>query len=105
MAHSKFLVEQLRTLDSRLARSKIDYSKLDIDTSRQCNFQRRCSHEHLRDNLQSRAILENENAEDAHVTHVRGRDEKAFGRYLTKDLAVAYMNALAAGDLNSVVPA
>jgi hypothetical protein len=36
---------------------------------------------------------------------VRGRDEKAFGRYLTKDLAVAYMNAVAAGDLNSVVPA
>jgi hypothetical protein len=70
MAHSKFLVEQLRTLDSRLARSKIDYSKLDIDTSRQCDFQRRCSHEHLRDNLQSRAILENENAEDAHVTQV-----------------------------------
>jgi len=34
---------------------------------------------------------------------IRAQDEKAFGRYLTKDLILAYMNATAAGDLNSVV--
>ena len=34
---------------------------------------------------------------------VREQDEKAFGRYLTKDLVLAYMNAVAAGDLSSVV--
>ncbi|MBI3916126.1 MAG: restriction endonuclease [Betaproteobacteria bacterium] len=34
---------------------------------------------------------------------VRQEDEKAFGRYLTKDLVLAYMNAVAAGDLSSVV--
>ena len=34
---------------------------------------------------------------------VREQDEKAFGRYLTKDLVLAYMNAVAAGDLTTVV--
>lgn len=34
---------------------------------------------------------------------VREDDEKAFGRYLTKELVLAYMNAIAAGDLTSVV--
>lgn len=36
---------------------------------------------------------------------VREQDVKAFGRYLTKDLVLAYMNAVAAGDLSSVVKA
>ncbi len=34
---------------------------------------------------------------------VREHDEKAFDRYLTKDLVLAYMNAVAAGDLTTVV--
>ena len=34
---------------------------------------------------------------------VREQDPAAFGRYLTKDLVLAYMNAIAAGDLKSVV--
>jgi hypothetical protein len=36
---------------------------------------------------------------------VREDDEKVFGRYLTKDLVLAYMNAIAAGDLSTVVKA
>jgi hypothetical protein len=34
---------------------------------------------------------------------VREQDEKAHGRYLTKDLILAYMNAVAAGDFTTVV--
>ncbi|MDP4029856.1 MAG: Eco57I restriction-modification methylase domain-containing protein [Gallionella sp.] len=34
---------------------------------------------------------------------VREQDEKAHGRYLTKELILAYMNAVAAGDFNTVV--
>ena len=34
---------------------------------------------------------------------VREQDEKQFGRYLTRDLILAYMNAVAAGDLDAVV--
>jgi hypothetical protein len=34
---------------------------------------------------------------------VRDQDEKQFGRYLTRDLILAYMNAVAAGDLETVV--
>ena len=34
---------------------------------------------------------------------VREHDEKAFKRYLTKDLVLAYMNALAVGDLETTV--
>ena len=34
---------------------------------------------------------------------VREQDEKQFGRYLTRDLILAYMNAVAAGDLETVV--
>lgn len=34
---------------------------------------------------------------------VREHDEKAHGRYLTKELVLAYMNAVAAGDLETVV--
>lgn len=34
---------------------------------------------------------------------VREQDEKAFKRYLTKDLVLAYMNAVAAGDLQTTV--
>lgn len=34
---------------------------------------------------------------------VRERDEKVHGRYLTKDLIPAYMNAMAAGDSTAVV--
>ena len=34
---------------------------------------------------------------------VRAQDEKAFKRYLTKDLVLAYMNAVAAGDLHTTV--
>jgi len=34
---------------------------------------------------------------------VREQDEKAFGRYLTKDLILAYVNAVAAGDLVTTV--
>ncbi len=34
---------------------------------------------------------------------VRENDEKAYGRYLTKELVLAYMNAIAAGDLATVV--
>ena len=34
---------------------------------------------------------------------VREQDEKAFGRYRTKELVLAYLNAVAAGDLVSVV--
>ena len=34
---------------------------------------------------------------------VREHDEKAFDRYLTKDLVLAYMNAVAAGDLTTMV--
>ena len=36
---------------------------------------------------------------------VREDDEKSFGRYLTKELILAYMNAIAAGDLSTVVKA
>lgn len=36
---------------------------------------------------------------------VREQDEKAHGRYLTKDLILAYMNAVAAGDFTTVVRA
>lgn len=34
---------------------------------------------------------------------VREQDEKAHGRFLSRDLVLAYMNAVAAGDLTSVV--
>ncbi|MEP6880008.1 MAG: hypothetical protein ABI865_14300 [Nitrosospira sp.] len=34
---------------------------------------------------------------------VREQDEKAHGRYLTKELILAYMNAVAAGDFTTVV--
>lgn len=34
---------------------------------------------------------------------VREQDEKTFGRYFTRDLILAYMNAIAAGDLDSIV--
>ncbi|HEC85334.1 MAG TPA: restriction endonuclease [Thioploca sp.] len=34
---------------------------------------------------------------------VRTQDEKTFGCYLTKDLILAYMNAIAAGDLTSII--
>ena len=34
---------------------------------------------------------------------VREQDEKQFGRYLTRDMVLAYMNAVAAGDLDTVV--
>jgi hypothetical protein len=34
---------------------------------------------------------------------VREQDEKQFGRYLTRDLILAYMNAIAAGDLETMV--
>ena len=34
---------------------------------------------------------------------VRKQDEAAFGRYRTRDLILAYMNALAAGDTETVV--
>jgi hypothetical protein len=34
---------------------------------------------------------------------VREQDEKAHGRFLTRDLVLAYMNAVAAGDLTSLV--
>ena len=34
---------------------------------------------------------------------VRRQDEAAFGSYRTKDLILAYMNALAAGDAETVV--
>jgi len=34
---------------------------------------------------------------------VKREDEEAFGRYLTKDLILAYMNAVAAGDMDTVV--
>ena len=34
---------------------------------------------------------------------VRRQDEAAFGTYRTKDLILAYMNALAAGDTETVV--
>jgi hypothetical protein len=34
---------------------------------------------------------------------VRANDEKVFGRYLTSELILAYMNAIEAGDLESVV--
>ena len=34
---------------------------------------------------------------------VREQDEKEFGRYITRDLILAYMNAVAAGDLETVV--
>lgn len=34
---------------------------------------------------------------------VRDQDEKAHGRYLTKDLILAYMNAVAVGDFTTVV--
>ncbi|MFZ2628885.1 MAG: hypothetical protein WAX67_08385 [Rugosibacter sp.] len=34
---------------------------------------------------------------------VREQDEKAHGRYLTKALIMAYMNAVAAGDFTTVV--
>ena len=34
---------------------------------------------------------------------VRRQDEAAFGRYRSRDLVLAYMNALAAGDTSTVV--
>ena len=34
---------------------------------------------------------------------IRGEDEATFGRYRTRDLILAYMNALAAGDTETVV--
>ncbi len=34
---------------------------------------------------------------------VRREEEAAFGRYLTRDLILAYMNALEAGDTETVV--
>ncbi len=34
---------------------------------------------------------------------VREQDEKQFGRYLTRDLILACMNAVAVGDLAAVV--
>ena len=34
---------------------------------------------------------------------VKEADEKQFGHYLTKEMILAYMNALAAGDYSSVV--
>ena len=34
---------------------------------------------------------------------VREQDEKAHGRYLTKELILAYMNAVAASDFTTVV--
>jgi hypothetical protein len=34
---------------------------------------------------------------------VREQDEKAFGRYRTKDMILAYMRALAAGDTETRV--
>jgi hypothetical protein len=34
---------------------------------------------------------------------VRAEDEKAHGRYLTKDRVLAYLNAVAAGDLDTIV--
>ncbi len=34
---------------------------------------------------------------------VRKEDEAAFGRYLTRDLILAYMNALSAGDTETQV--
>jgi hypothetical protein len=34
---------------------------------------------------------------------VRANDEKVFGRYLTSELILGYMNAIRAGDLDSVV--
>ena len=34
---------------------------------------------------------------------VTDQAEKAFDRYLTKDLVLAYMNAVAAGDLKTTV--
>jgi hypothetical protein len=34
---------------------------------------------------------------------VREQDEKAHGRYLTKDLILAYMNAVEAGDFTTIV--
>ena len=34
---------------------------------------------------------------------VREEDEKAFGCYLTKDLVLGYMNAVADGDFSSIV--
>ena len=34
---------------------------------------------------------------------VREQDEKVHGRYLTKELILAYMNALAAGDFTTIV--
>lgn len=36
---------------------------------------------------------------------VREADHQAFGKYITRDLVLAYMNAVAAGDLTSVVRA
>ena len=34
---------------------------------------------------------------------VREQDEKVHGRYLTKELILAYMNAVAAGDFTTIV--
>lgn len=36
---------------------------------------------------------------------VQEADERAFGRYRTRDLVLGYMNALAAGDVDSVIAA
>ena len=34
---------------------------------------------------------------------VREQDEKVHGRYLTRDMILAYMNAVAAGDFTTIV--
>ena len=34
---------------------------------------------------------------------VKEQDQKAHGRYLTKDLILAYMNAVAAGDFTTMI--
>ena len=34
---------------------------------------------------------------------VRRQDESAFGSYRTRDMVLAYMNALSAGDVETVV--
>jgi hypothetical protein len=36
---------------------------------------------------------------------VREQDEKQFGRYRTRDLVLGYMNALAAGDVDTTISA
>jgi hypothetical protein len=48
------------------------------------------------DNNEARYILEQ-------FPIVRANDEKVFGRYLTSELILGYMNTIGAGDLDSVV--